>query len=107
MQKEDLKNQKYPDGKWKISTPVHVKILKISDYLPHQCESDGEVCDGHEFPTHCYTYHRGWCPEGSLVNATQFRYWILWFDDANLLEFLDLSRKLQYKKADHPWFHSE
>lgn len=53
------------------------------------------ICDGDEFLTHFDKYHRGWCLEGSSVNASPFRYLMLWFDDPNLLEFLYLSKKPQ------------
>ena len=93
--------------KWKmdkpIKNPVRCSQLKLSDYLPHQCGSCGEVVDGHAFITHCDTKHRGYCPEGSLINASPYRFWLLWYDDRNWLRFNDMSKEPQFIKADPPW----
>lgn len=93
--------------KWKmdkpIKNPVRCSQLKLSDYLPHQYGSCGEVVDGHAFITHCDTKHRGYCPEGSLINASPYRFWLLWYDDRNWLRFNDMSKEPQFIKADPPW----
>jgi hypothetical protein len=86
-----------------IKTPVSCRQLKLSDYLPHQCGSCGEVIDGHAFITHCDTKHGGYCPEGLLINASPYRFWLLWYDDRNWLRFNDMSKEPQFIKADPPW----
>ena len=86
-----------------IKNPVRCSQLKLSDYLPHQCGSCGEVVDGHAFITHCDTKHRGYCPEGSLINTSPYRFWLLWYDDRNWLRFNDMSKEPQFIKADPPW----
>ena len=94
--------------KWKMEKAIHediqIKRLKLSDYLPHQCGKDGEVCNGHNFLTHCQTLHRSWCPSGSLINASPYRYWLLWYDDENYSRFMNWKGIIQYKKADPPWY---
>lgn len=93
--------------KWKMEKAIHEDIqiskLKLSDYLPHQCGKDGEVFDGHKFLTHCQIEHRSWCPSGSLINASPYRYWLLWYNDENYLRFMNWKGEIQYKKADPPW----
>ena len=93
--------------RWKmernINNSISCKLLKLSDYLTHQCGSCGEVVDGHAFITNCDVHHRGYCPEGSLINASPYRFWLLWYDDANFLRFMDLSKEPQFNRADPPW----
>ena len=93
--------------KWKmekkILTDLPSKNLKISDYLPHQCGKCGEVINGHKFIDHLNVNHKGWCPAGTLINATPFRYWLLWYDDRNFTRFMQNSRN--FIKADPPWIY--
>ena len=93
--------------KWKLDKAIYGDIqtsrLKFSDLLPHQCGSDGEVFDGHQFLIHCIEKHRGFVPAGSLINASPYRFWLLWFDDYNFLEFMQAKGDPKYIKADPPW----
>jgi hypothetical protein len=86
-----------------ITTDIPIKKLKYSNYLPHQCGIDGEVIDGFNFGVHCDTKHRGYCPKGSLINASPYRYWLLWFDDRNFGRFMNTIGDPQYIKAPPPW----
>ena len=92
--------------RWKmernINNSISCKLLKLSDYLPHQCSSCGDVVDGHIFITHCDVHYRNYCPEGSLINASPYRFWHHWFDDANFLRFMDLLKKPQFNLASPP-----
>jgi len=93
--------------KWKLDKAIYEDIqisrLKFSDFLPHQCGSDGEVLDGHKFLVHCEVKHRGFVPAGSLINASPYRFWLLWYDDINYLEFMQAKGDPKYIKADPPW----
>ena len=50
------------------------KKLKLHDYLPYQYGKYGVVINGHKFLVHLIHEHRGYCPEGSLINGSPFRY---------------------------------
>lgn len=92
--------------KWKMEKAIYEDIprrkLKLSDYLPHQCGKCGEVLDGHTFLSHIDSQHNGFCPTGSLINASPYRYWLLWYNDENFLRFRE-NRNPNYIKADPPW----
>ena len=94
--------------KWQLdkaikSDHVDVSRLKVSDHLPCQCGSEGEVLNGKDFLLHCKIYHRGWVPKGSLINGSPYRYWILWYDDRNFVKFFQDKGEIQYIKAKPPW----
>ena len=93
--------------KWKLDkailSDIQTSRLKISDFLPHQCGLDGEVHDGHHFLIHCTTKHRSFVPSGSLVNASPYRFWLLWYSDENFIKFMETRGEPQYVKADPPW----
>ena len=61
-----------------IKVTIPVKQLKHSDYLPHQCGQDGEVLNGYKFSIHFNHHHKGWVPANSLINASPYRFWIIW-----------------------------
>ena len=85
-----------------ITTDIPLKKLKYS-IIFHICRLDGEVIDGIKFGIHCETKHRGYCPKGSLINASPYRYWILWFDDRNFWKFMNTVGDPQYIKAFPLW----
>ena len=64
-----------------ILSDLPPKNLKISDYLQNHCGKCGEVINGHKFIGHLNLEHKGWYPAGTLLNATPYRYWLLWYDD--------------------------
>ena len=86
-----------------IKSDLQVKKLKISDYLPHQCGADGEVLNGKSFLVHCQIEHRSWVPKGSLINASPYRFWLLWYSDENFVKFMRCRGEVQYIKANPPW----
>jgi len=100
-----FENQLLP--KWKMEKPIRsampAKDLKLSKYLPHQCGADGEVLNGQNFLRHLYHDHRGWVPEGSLINGSPYRYWLLWYDHRNYERFTKNIGEPQLLKAEPPW----
>ena len=84
-----------------ITTDILKSKFKYSNYLLHQCGLDEEVINGIKFGIHCDTKHRGYCPKGSLINASPYRYWLLWFDDRNFGRFMNAVGDPQYIAP--PW----
>ena len=105
MAKMGIEKQHLP--KWKMEKKIVMdlpsKKLKLSDYLPHQFGKCGEVINGHKFLVHLNHEHRGYCPEGSLINGSPFRYWLLWYDYRNYERFTKTVGKPQLIRADPPW----
>ena len=93
--------------KWKLDKAIYEEIqvsrLKFSDYLPHQWGNDGEVFYTNKYLVHCEVKHRGFSPAGSLINASPYGYWLIWYDDLNYLEFMQAKGDPKYVKADPPW----
>ena len=88
-----------------ITTDIPIRKLKCSNYLRHQWGLDGEVLDGIKLGVHCNINHRGYCPKGSLINASPYRYWLLWFDERNFKRFMDTIGDPQHIKAPPPWIY--
>ena len=86
-----------------IKNDLQVNKLKISDYLPHQCGADGEVLNGKSFLVHCQFEHRNWVPKGSLIKASPYRFWLLWYSEENFIKFMRDRGEIQYIKANPPW----
>ena len=84
MEKKNWK-KKNSSLKWKLDKAIYEGIqinrLKLSDYLPYQCRSDGEILDGHKFLVHCEVKHQSFVPAGSLI--TPYHYLLLWYEDLN------------------------
>ena len=55
------------------------------------------------FLNHLYHDNRGWVPEGSLINGSPLRYWLLWYDYRNYERFTKNIREPQLLKAEPPW----
>ena len=86
-----------------IKTTIPIQQLKHSDYLPHQCGIDGEVLNGYKFAIHCNHHHRGWVPANSLINASPYRFWILWYDDDNFKKFMETRGEPKFTSVTPPW----
>ena len=86
-----------------IKVDMPTRQLKYSDFLPHQCGSDGEVLNGKGFIIHCQTEHKGYVPAGSLINASPYRFWLLWWDDENFIRFMETRGESRYTRAKPPW----
>ena len=87
----------------KVKYATALQKLRVSNYLPHQCGEDGQVLNGHKFSVHCQTYHRGMAPAGSLVNASPYRYWLIWWDEENYLRFMHTRGEPNYSRVKSPW----
>jgi hypothetical protein len=94
-------------SKWKMEKPIRnsmpAKKFKLSKYLPYQCRADGKVLDGQKFLNHLYHDHQGWVSEGTLINASPYRYWLLWYDHRNYERFTKNIGEPQLLKAEPPW----
>ena len=103
--KKGFERQILPNWKMEkvIQKDTAAKFLKLSDYLPHQCFKDGEVCNGFKFLDHLYSEHRGICPAGSLINASPYRFWLIWYDDENYERFTKTIGDVNYVHAEPPW----
>ena len=88
-----------------IKNDMPIQKVKHSTFLPHQCGDDGEVLTGIKFDVHCQTKHRGFTPAHSLVNASPFRYWILWYDEENFLKFWKTRGKAKFTRVPPPWIN--
>ena len=93
--------------KWKMEKVIYqdlaVSKLKISENLPHQWEKCVEVCDSLHFLHHIQTSHGCICPAGSLINGWPHLFWLLWYDDRNILRFHNKVGTQNYIKAKLPW----
>ena len=101
--REDLSAQGCQNGRWKGYIWRYTEKKAQTLWLPaHQCGKCGEALDGHTFLFHIDSLHNGFCPTGSLINASPYRYWLLWYNDENFLRFKE-NRNPNYIKADPPW----
>ena len=89
----------------KVKSDIQIRKLKISNHLPSQCGMEGEVLNGKDFLVHCQIEHKGWVPKMSLINASPYRYWLLWYSDLNFLKFMEDRGEIQYVKANPPWIN--
>ena len=87
----------------KVKYATALAKLRISNYLSHQCGEDGQVLNGHKFSVHCLINHRGMAPAGSLVNASPYRYWLIWWDEENYLRFMHTKGEPNYTRVKPPW----
>ena len=55
------------------------------------------------FLNHLYHDNRGWVQEGSLINGSPYRYWLLWYDYRNYERFTKNIGEPQLLKAEPPW----
>ena len=99
---EQLKLPKWQLDKSIKSDYLDVSRLKISDHLPSQCGFEYEVLNGKDFLIYCKIHHRCWVPKGSLINASPYRYWLLWYYNRNFLKFFQDKGEIKYIKAKPP-----